>query len=75
MLPSRTAYPDYYEIVPHPISLREIKANVENGMYSSRSALLVDLERMFANCRLYNINGSQGLCIINLQICTSLLIL
>lgn len=57
--PLRKDYPDYYEIISNPIDMRTIDENVKANRYASEEAMLADLRLMFANCRLYNEEGSQ----------------
>ncbi|KAJ3353785.1 hypothetical protein GGF32_002852 [Allomyces javanicus] len=59
VLPSRTAYPDYYQIIAKPISLREIKAKIDKRQYPTLAALKADLDLMLANCKKYNVPGSD----------------
>lgn len=53
-LPSKTDYPDYYEIIARPIDLKRI----ESRSYSSMDELVVDLQQLFDNACLYNEPGS-----------------
>ncbi|KNE57578.1 hypothetical protein AMAG_03270 [Allomyces macrogynus ATCC 38327] len=59
VLPSRTAYPDYYQIIAKPISLREIKVKIDKRQYPTLAALKADLDLMLANCKKYNVPGSD----------------
>ena len=54
-LPSKTDYPDYYEIIQKPIDLKRI----ELRQYSSINDLSNDLKLMFDNALLYNEPGSM----------------
>ncbi len=54
-LPSKTDYPDYYEIIHKPIDLKKI----EYRQYSSINDLSNDLKLMFDNALLYNEPGSM----------------
>ena len=53
-LPSKTDYPDYYEIIQRPIDLKRI----ELRQYSTMSDLCNDLHLMFDNACVYNEPGS-----------------
>ncbi|KAJ1515797.1 hypothetical protein HMI56_000795 [Coelomomyces lativittatus] len=59
VLPSKVMYPDYYQIIKHPISLREIKVKLDKGGYPDLEALKEDLELMFNNCKKYNTPKSE----------------
>ena len=52
--PSKKLYPDYYEIVPHPIALNPIRRKIEKLKYDDMLAFELDLKQLFDNARLYN---------------------
>ena len=54
-LPSKTDYPDYYEIISRPIDLKRI----EMRSYTSIDDLVNDFQQMFDNACLYNEPGSM----------------
>ncbi|KAI8051969.1 hypothetical protein BDF22DRAFT_52151 [Syncephalis plumigaleata] len=58
-LPSKTDYPDYYEVITRPVALETIKHTIDAGGYSSIDAFHADLEQMFTNAKTYNVRGSQ----------------
>ncbi|KAH8102411.1 hypothetical protein BXZ70DRAFT_1006338 [Cristinia sonorae] len=58
-LPSQRQYPDYYEIIKHPVSLEKIKENLEKGEYLTFSQCVGDLEICFKNAKKYNVRDSQ----------------
>ncbi|KXS21603.1 Bromodomain-containing protein [Gonapodya prolifera JEL478] len=58
-LPSRIDYPDYYVIINEPISLYEIKRNIESGLYHTLELLKKDVDLMFRNAKTYNAAKSQ----------------
>ncbi|RKP10190.1 hypothetical protein THASP1DRAFT_28030 [Thamnocephalis sphaerospora] len=58
-LPSRQEYPDYYEVIEHPIALNNIKTNLDAGRYATVEEFRADMVQMFANARKYNVRGSQ----------------
>lgn len=59
VLPSKFDYPDYYEIIQEPISLKEIRSRIERGKYETDEEFRSDLDLMFQNCRTYNMPGSE----------------
>lgn len=46
-LPSKTDYPDYYEVIKQPLDLDKIGVRVKNGSYETLEDLLSDLVLMF----------------------------
>ncbi|KAI9183112.1 hypothetical protein H9P43_004029 [Blastocladiella emersonii ATCC 22665] len=59
VLPSKTHYPDYYEVIARPISIREIKAKLDKGQYPGLNAMRADLDLMLDNCKTYNVPDSD----------------
>lgn len=59
LLPSKSAYPDYYEIVSEPIDLKQIASRIQNQEYNTMGELEKDLLLMVRNARMYNAPGSQ----------------
>lgn len=57
--PSKKLYPDYYEVIQHPIDLTTIENNIKNDKYGTLDDVVGDFRLMFANCRKYNEEGSQ----------------
>lgn len=57
-LPSRRLYPDYYQIIHHPVAFRQLKHKLSAGQYADYQAFRHDLLTMFANAKLYNQEGS-----------------
>ncbi|KPV73767.1 uncharacterized protein RHOBADRAFT_48765 [Rhodotorula graminis WP1] len=57
-LPSKRDYPDYYLLITHPISLKEIKKKVNNGTYPNTDAFATDIHQMLNNAMTYNEEGS-----------------
>ncbi|XP_048584024.1 protein polybromo-1 isoform X2 [Nematostella vectensis] len=53
-LPSRRAYPDYYEVIKKPIALMKIRSQIKSGLYDSLEALETELELCFNNAKTYN---------------------
>ncbi|KAJ3511349.1 hypothetical protein NLJ89_g4141 [Agrocybe chaxingu] len=57
--PPRRDYPDYYELIKHPIALDDIKKRLDNGSYASLGALKDDFELLVENAKQYNMAESQ----------------
>ncbi|GJN92633.1 hypothetical protein Rhopal_005668-T1 [Rhodotorula paludigena] len=57
-LPAKRDYPDYYLLIQHPISLKEIKKKVNNGTYPNTDAFASDIYLMLQNAMTYNDDGS-----------------
>lgn len=57
-LPSKTDYPDYYEIIDSPISFAEIKQKLKENQYKNIAALEEDVRLMVENAKTYNEPGS-----------------
>lgn len=53
-IPDASMYPDYREVVPHPISLAEIRKRVRSHAYTSDDALISDFDLMADNAKAYN---------------------
>lgn len=58
-LPSRTEFPDYYEVIRKPICLEKIGSRVKNGIYETPEDLLSDIILMLDNACKYNEPDSQ----------------
>ncbi|KAL9560599.1 hypothetical protein PS6_000054 [Mucor atramentarius] len=58
-LPSRSDYPDYYQIIRHPIALQEIKAKIDAHEYRQLAQFKADIDLMASNAKKYNVKGSQ----------------
>ena len=52
--PSKRLYPDYYELIKHPIALDDIKKQLDTGGYTSLDAVKDDFELCFSNAKQYN---------------------
>ncbi|KAG6889990.1 hypothetical protein C0995_012950 [Termitomyces sp. Mi166 len=57
--PSKRQYPDYYQIIQHPIALEDIKKQLDNGSYKTLEAVKQDFELCFNNAKQYNIKESD----------------
>jgi hypothetical protein len=62
--PSKQIFPDYYQLIPHPIALKDISQGLKRGEYEYFEQIELDLARMADNARLYNTEHSDvyGLC-------------
>lgn len=58
-LPSRRDYPDYYEYIKNPISIKNIRQRIKDCEYQAARDLHADCMLMFDNARLYNEESSQ----------------
>ncbi|XP_046634801.1 protein polybromo-1-like isoform X2 [Daphnia pulicaria] len=58
-LPSKTEYPDYYEVIKKPIDLEKIGQKVKASHYENVEELLADIVLMFDNACRYNEPDSQ----------------
>lgn len=57
--PSKKLYPDYYQIIQHPIDMNTIEKNIENDRYGTVDDIVGDYRLMFSNCRKYNEENSM----------------
>lgn len=57
--PSKKLYPDYYQIIQHPIDMSTIERNIENDRYGTVDDVVGDYRLMFNNCRKYNEENSM----------------
>jgi hypothetical protein len=53
-----TTYHDYLSIISHPMDLRTLKENLDNGMYATKEGFCDDAALIFENAILYN-KGSR----------------
>ncbi|XP_075218433.1 protein polybromo isoform X4 [Lycorma delicatula] len=58
-LPSKTDYPDYYEIIKKPINLEQISQKLKMNIYEGLDDLVSDFVLMFDNACKYNEPDSQ----------------
>ncbi|XP_065348205.1 protein polybromo-1 isoform X6 [Cloeon dipterum] len=56
--PSKKLYPDYYQVIEHPIDMLTIESNIKADKYLNEDQLVSDFKLMFTNCRQYNEEGS-----------------
>ena len=56
--PSTHNYPDYYQLIKQVIALKDIKKRLHAHKYSTPAQFEADFRLMFANCRIYNAEGS-----------------
>ncbi|KDN52546.1 hypothetical protein K437DRAFT_232182 [Tilletiaria anomala UBC 951] len=57
-LPNAKLYPDYRQIIAHPICMRQIKRRIDNRTYRDVASCKSDIHLMFDNARIYNQEGS-----------------
>lgn len=57
--PSKKLYPDYYEVIQHPIDMNTIEQNIKTDRYGTMDDIVGDFRLMFLNCRKYNEEGSM----------------
>lgn len=50
---------DYPDIVKKPMDLGTLKENLKNGKYLTIGDCLDDLQLIWSNCKLYNVQGSE----------------
>ncbi|PIO62206.1 Bromodomain protein [Teladorsagia circumcincta] len=58
-LPSSREYPDYYQVIEHPIDMKIIRDKIENNRYESSVQLMEEFTTLFNNARQYNEANSQ----------------
>ena len=51
-LPDREQYPNYYDLIQKPISIREMEEKLESDQYRSLEELEADFTQMVINARL-----------------------
>ncbi|ODV77033.1 uncharacterized protein CANTADRAFT_57083 [Suhomyces tanzawaensis NRRL Y-17324] len=57
-LPSRKLYPDYYQIIKHPVAISSIKKQIEQEKFDTFEAFLEEVRIMCRNAKTYNEEGS-----------------
>jgi hypothetical protein len=57
-LPSKRHYPDYYNVITHPICLDDIKKKIDEDQYPSLDDVRQDFELCFTNAKRYNMKDS-----------------
>ncbi|KAJ3128207.1 hypothetical protein HK098_004953 [Nowakowskiella sp. JEL0407] len=57
-IPSKKFYPQYYTMIQNPISLMEIEKRFNSAEYDHISHFKDDFKLMFANARIFNLEGS-----------------
>ncbi|KAH9920304.1 uncharacterized protein B0H18DRAFT_1024740 [Fomitopsis serialis] len=58
-LPDRTAWAEYYEIIPQPRCIKGIQNNLAKNKYRDPLDVFTDLDLVFMNALYYNEDGSQ----------------
>lgn len=59
LLPSKRHYPDYYDVIEHPIDLKLIATKIQTSAYSTLGEMEKDLLQMVKNACTFNETGSQ----------------
>lgn len=59
LLPSKKLYPEYYQVIDHPIDLKFIASKIQTNAYTSLSEMEKDLLQMTKNACIFNEPGSQ----------------
>ncbi|KAF5392562.1 hypothetical protein D9757_002111 [Collybiopsis confluens] len=57
-IPDKRDYPDYFQLIKHPISLSQIRKRSQGGFYKDVNQYKADWKLMFNNARTYNQEGS-----------------
>ncbi len=57
-VPDKRLYPDYYVLIPQPISLKEITAKLKKRQYMSVDDVIADFTLMATNAKVYNSDAS-----------------
>ena len=50
---------DYPTVITHPMDLGTVKKNLQNNQYPTFQEFLADIDLIWANCRKYNMAGSE----------------
>lgn len=57
-LPSKSDYPDYYQLIKNPISMDQIVKKINQKRYQNLRQFREDVRLMVRNCQTYNEDGS-----------------
>jgi len=57
-LPPKAQYPDYYQLIKHPIAMKQIETKINKKQYQSLKQFRQDIALLCNNCRQYNEDGS-----------------
>ena len=49
--PSKKDYPDYYDVITHPMDMKTVDEKIKRNSYASAEDALADFKLMFNNCR------------------------
>lgn len=58
LLPSKKLYPEYYQVIDHPVDLKLIATKIQRNAYTSLSEMEKDLLQMVKNACTFNEPGS-----------------
>jgi ATP-dependent helicase STH1/SNF2 len=53
-LPPKRDFPDYYLIIPSPISMKQIDTKIKKEKYTCLGDMRADIDLMFSNCQTFN---------------------
>lgn len=56
---NKAEVPDYYNVIQRPMDFAKIKSKLNLGNYESNYDFMSDIQLVFTNCDLYNVNGSE----------------
>lgn len=59
LLPSKKLYPDYYDVIDHPIDLKFIAKKIQSNSYNTLNDIEKDFLQMIRNACTFNETGSQ----------------
>ncbi|XP_033100393.1 protein polybromo-1-like isoform X2 [Anneissia japonica] len=58
-LPKPAQFPDYYEVIDHPIDMKDMAKKIRSGKYTCLNQLVDDMNLMVRNAKTFNEPGSQ----------------
>ncbi|CAJ0572000.1 unnamed protein product, partial [Mesorhabditis spiculigera] len=58
-LPAKRDYPDYYEVIDHPMAFSRIRKNIDVGRYASIEEMADDVFLLVENAKKYNVEDSD----------------
>lgn len=59
VLPSKTRFPEYYQVIKDPMDLRLIARKIQSSSYQNVDALIRDIMLVISNAKTFNEPGSQ----------------
>ncbi|BGO90326.1 hypothetical protein NBRC10512_005569 [Rhodotorula toruloides] len=58
-LPDRDAWPDYYQVIPRPVSFEVVRSRLNKRSYHGVQHFVDDVNMIFSNAMFYNEEGSR----------------